>query len=225
MSARLASLRRVINRSGWDLCRYRIFYGALNREDVDFVIDVGGNRGQFGLELRSHGYKGRLMSFEPLAAPYQALERVAAADGRWQTRRQALGRSAGEITLNVFADDRFSSANVMKEAHTEQVGCETVKLGTLDAAWDSLEIGQGRVFLKIDTQGFEEDVLAGAEGCLEQLCGVQLEVAWRPIYENQWKAEAAISYLDRFGFRPVLMRRGFDDGRWDRECDMIFWRS
>lgn len=79
---------------------------ALNRFDVDLVLDVGANVGQFASELRSVGYKGNLVSFEPLSAAHNTLTVAARRDSMWQVHRavplaimMAKSRLTSRVTL------------------------------------------------------------------------------------------------------------------------------
>ena len=73
-------IRRTANRIGIDMHRHRPqetetgrLSAMLENHSVDLVLDVGANIGQFALALREAGYKGRLLSFEPLSAEHTQL--------------------------------------------------------------------------------------------------------------------------------------------------------
>ncbi len=98
-SGGVAGIRRMVRARGWDLVRYPggrhadHLRGLLLVElGVDLVIDVGANVGQYGTQLRDWGYRGRIMSFEPMRDEYAALSRLAEADGNWDTTRCSPGR-------------------------------------------------------------------------------------------------------------------------------------
>src|SRR5271157_5196955 len=75
------SLERAPNRLGapYHLARLLEIYRA------DCVLDVGANRGQFASMLRGAGYRGPLVSFEPVPEAYVELARLAAKDPLWTT--------------------------------------------------------------------------------------------------------------------------------------------
>ena len=117
----MTSLKEVVAASaravGVDLVRFRSVRHAFGRRarlmttlGVDLVIDVGANRGQFGLEIRRGGYAGRIVSIEPLAAPYEQLSRLASRDERWVAIRSAVGPRGGSATMHVAANDGASSS-------------------------------------------------------------------------------------------------------------------
>ncbi len=68
---------------------------------ITTVLDVGANVGQFAELLRLMGYRGKIISFEPLRAAYQELAAKAAADGNWEAHNFALGMQCGHATINV----------------------------------------------------------------------------------------------------------------------------
>ena len=80
-----------------------------DRYAVDCVLDVGANRGQYGHELRQAGYRGRLMSFEPVEHLCRELQQAAAGDATWSAHCMALGRETGAFDINVTRHDVFTS--------------------------------------------------------------------------------------------------------------------
>src|SRR6516162_3730174 len=81
----------------------------LDRARIDLVIDVGANVGQFALALRYIGYRGEILSFEPIPDAYAALARRMRGDERWHGRPIAIGDRVGEDTFNIMASPDYSS--------------------------------------------------------------------------------------------------------------------
>ena len=83
-----------------------------------------------------------------------------------------------------------------------------------------------RIFLKIDTQGFERRVLEGAEAILDRIAMVQLELAWKPSYQGQTVLTEMMSLMDQKGFQPVQVDPAWvDRGQVIREIDVVFARA
>jgi len=111
----------------------------------------------------------------------------------------------------------------MFDDQTRIVRREKVQVRPLDAFFD--EFRDRNVFLKIDTQGFEHQVLEGAPRTLSILKGIQLEVPIVQLYENSWGLPEISSYLGNRWFalsqiRPVAYRG--DDPVSLLEVDCIF---
>lgn len=176
----------------------------LAARQVAVVLDIGANRGQFGTALRKRGYRGQIVSFEPIEAVYREIEAVAARDGNWKTHHLALGAAPGRAVLNVSRDSEFSSMLDQSPAalryHTETVviGREQVSVACLDDIYAMP--ASGAVFLKVDTQGYERFVLDGAREVLRQVVGVQMELPIVHLYENSWSLTEALTYMDDAGF-------------------------
>jgi FkbM family methyltransferase len=186
----------------------------LRKYKVDCVLDVGANKGQYAKELRKNGYTGDIVSFEPVPRFVKALEKAAARDDRWTVRQLALGRSEGTVPIHVqrtfssllpsseYGKNRFS---VLREhADVDQVD---VPLRRLDVILDELleptrarGIENPRVFLKMDTQGFDLEVFGGLGDRAADIVGLQSEVALLLIYESMPRMPESVATYEAAGF-------------------------
>lgn len=233
------AVRSLLHRFGLDLTdhpkpHWRQLKRLLDHFGVTLVLDVGANVGQYAGYLRTAGYGGRIVSFEPLADAHAALSRRAAGDAGWTVApRMALGASEGEIEINVSGDRDMSSllpmrAEILAVSPTSRtVAREKVRLATLDSVFDDYARADDRVLLKIDTQGYERQVLDGAARSLPRLAGLQLELSLVPLYEGETTWLAMIEELARHGFEPRLIIPGYFDRHLERllQVDGVFFRA
>lgn len=189
----------------------------LDRLEVDCVIDVGANRGQYHDQLRDAvGYRGRIVSVEPMSALATGLEtRANREDPLWEIHACALGATPGSARLNVMATDVFSSflqpaAGNTFAAANSVVREEEVEVRTLSSLVADLRARHDirRPFLKLDTQGFDLEVLRGGEDVLPSIPGLQTEVAIQPLYAGMPTLEDTLAALKRYhydiaGFAPI----------------------
>lgn len=176
---------------------------------VDLVVDVGANEGQFGRALRRI-YAGELLSFEPASAPYAALAATAAADGRWRTERSGLGAETATLELAVSALSVLNSFLPASRYGAECFGdriratrTEPVPVHRLDEALPKLvpDWEARRIFLKMDTQGFDLQVFEGAARILGRVVALQSEVSVRPLYDGMPGWIESLSTFEAAGFR------------------------
>ena len=197
-------LRRGILVTGYPLQR------CLGLIKPSVVLDVGANVGQYGRELRDMGFGGVIHSFEPFAPAFRELERVAAASaprGRWHVHNYGLGEHDGVREMFVARESVFNSLRRPQDSaslwHPGITGVDTteVRLRTLDSVWQELGMSHERVFLKMDTQGSELEVLRGGDRALGDVAGIQLEVSLTPLYRDQPCIEDVVPVLRRAGFQ------------------------
>jgi FkbM family methyltransferase len=182
---------------------------------VDCVIDVGANAGQYATMLRRDArFKGLILSFEPNPSVFAELERCAASDPNWHCYNIALSDRDETVPFNIMEADQFSSLNAPAEgqdaifesrnriARTVDVACRT-----LDSLWPDLRIRYGikAPLLKMDTQGHDCAVCAGATETLGLMAGIQTELAVRPIYAGATGYDEMIALLAEAGFSPNAM--------------------
>ena len=176
---------------------------------ITTVLDVGANVGRYGRTLRESGYRGRLVSFEPLTKPQAVLGAAAAADPLWDTMQVAVSDEDGTAEINVASADVWSSLLPTHEdsstEHARTTATETVRTAQLD----SLDVLDGTpTWLKLDVQGFELHALRGAERSLPRIAGVECEMVLETFYEGQASVRDVIDFLYDHGFRLVAVDNG-----------------
>jgi FkbM family methyltransferase len=198
---------------------------------IDTVFDVGAARGGFAKELRQFGYAGRIVSFEPMAAAYADLSAAAGDDASWTTLHTALGDAAGRQTINIASNSDSSSLLAMEDEHraaaphVDYVGTEEIDVARLDDVAPAHLPSGARSFLKIDTQGFEKQVLAGGATTLASCLGLQLELSFVPLYSGGMLVDEAVSFAYDAGFELVAVAQGFTSPRGPvLQADGVFFR-
>lgn len=189
---------------------------------IDCVLDVGANVGQYRDFLRNRVlYRGPIVSFEPVARNIEILKQRARGDRLWSIEGYALASAAGMRTINVAAETEFSSflpADYSKLPRLERFNtvdhAETVEVRTLGDVFPRLRdrLKFRRVYLKLDTQGYDIEVLRGGLGVLAEICALQTEASLIGIYQGMPNYLDAIQFLgahafDVTGFFPVQRDR------------------
>ncbi len=227
-----STVHSALRRAGISLVPYPLQV-VLRQIRPDVVLDVGANTGQYGLELRKRGFRGQLLSFEPLADAHAELAAHARGDAAWRTFHTALGAETGEATIHRASNSASSSlrapAAAMHDAapHLSFDGTESIRVQRLDDLAPDLLAPGARAFLKVDTQGFELDVLRGAEASLEHMVAVQLESSLSPLYQGQPPMEEVLAWMRARGWAPGWLHPAYwtaGDRRW-MEADVLFVRA
>lgn len=234
-------LRRLTRRLGFDVSpfpgaaqHWERIVSLLQAHDIGCVFDIGANTGQYARALRSNGYERNIVSFEPLSVVRAELERHAAEDDRWQIAPQtAVGAEPGEVEINISAESDMSSVLPLDDTAQDRLassrmrGRETVPVTTVASILDTYAQDAHGVFLKSDTQGFEDQVLDGIGESWDRITGLQLELSLQPIYEGQPDHLPLVHRLAIKGFRPHLIVPGYWSRHYGRmlEYDAVFFRG
>ncbi len=217
-SAVKTAVRNVTRRLGYDLVPFGDSFRDLQRRalaTVPHVLDVGANTGQYADLLRSLGYNGTITSYEPGSAAFGVLSRRAAGEPLWDVRQLALSSEPGKFTLHLAGNSVSSSLLDIRAEHVDAapasrtVTTEVVCADTLDAQLASLPASDSGWWLKIDTQGFEMQVLRGAEAVLRRLAWIQCELSLADLYAEQADWLVLAGWLRERAFRLAHIEPGF----------------
>ena len=205
--------RRLLIKAGFDIVRTdhnpapaarRV--RLLREHGIDLVFDVGANIGQYGWELREHGYAGRIVSFEPLSGPFRELAGLSAKLPPWTAVNIGLGDRSGMATIHVAGNSECSSLlplsarQIAADASVRYVAEEQVQLSTLREVWDDHCGPDDRAYVKIDAQGFERNIIRGAGPVLAKALGIQLELSFTPLYEGERPFQETVDEMRSLGF-------------------------
>lgn len=178
--------------------------------EVDCVLDVGANVGQYAQSLRRMGFNGHIVSFEPMARAFTALAKAAEDDPKWHCLNIALGDVSEDKTIKTIPDfDVFSSFRPLNDyAHTRWKDTrrsqdETVRVERLDGQIETIRrlTACSSVHLKLDTQGYDLQVFRGASGALEPINSMQSELAYIHLYEELPDVSLVMKEYESQGFR------------------------
>ena len=195
-----------------------IFSYHLGRMDIRRVLDIGANSGQFCETLRGMGYGGEILSVEPQAKAHEALLEATRKDDLWcALPRQATGAVRGFVDLNISENSVSSSlrpvhANHIKaEPTTAQVRKERV---FASRSGDLLKghLMAGIEALKIDVQGFEDQVLEGYRPWLSTVRLLLVELSMVECYEGApdlFTLDRRI--VDELGFSRISLEPAYYD--------------
>jgi len=232
-------INRMLRMLGMELRKYMpesSDMARMNRlflyNQIDLVLDVGANKGQYAKYLREAGYAGRIVSFEPLSTAYAALLKASKKDPRWDVApRAAIGNKDGEIKINISKNSESSSALPIHELHVQAspnsayIDSEIVKLYKLDSiAEHYLNDTYQAIYLKMDVQGFELQVLEGASRILPRVKMLQLELSLVPLYQGEPLIRTMLEKVDALGYELYAVIPGFTDMKSGRllQLDGIF---
>jgi FkbM family methyltransferase len=218
-------IKKIIYKFGFDLYRFSPssspqmqINSLLKKEKINIIFDIGSNIGQFAKDLRSAGYADQIVSFEPLSTAHEKLIDIAKKDKKWFVHDQgAIGAYDGKITINISKNLVSSSILPIKDTHliaapsSEYISSEIVLMYMLDSISEQYLKEDSRLFIKIDVQGSEWNVLDGAKNTILKARGIICELSLVPLYNNQRLWREIVDRLDAEGFMLWALQRGLTD--------------
>ncbi|WP_329119662.1 FkbM family methyltransferase [Streptomyces sp. NBC_01465] len=231
--------RKAVRSAGIDVSRHRTpgveLVKLMKRFEIDLVLDVGAHTGGYGTMLRQAGFRGRIVSFEPLSRPRAELRHVSAADPDWTVLPYALGEVTGTATMNVAGNGGASSSLLAMlprhraaAPHAAYTGAQPADMRRLDEIWEQIVAPGERVFLKMDVQGYEGRVLGGAGERAAECAGIQTETSFVPLYEDGLLFNDALALAQgELGMTLMSVVPGFTDPRHGQmlQCDLVLFRE
>ncbi|HET6567751.1 MAG TPA: FkbM family methyltransferase [Rhodothermales bacterium] len=233
-------IKRALRSTGYDVIQFDCVSSKDARRSkllaaygIDLVFDVGAHDGVYARHLRKNGYKGRIVSFEPRQHSFRELARHADSDPLWEVENVGLGSAPEVATLNISRNRQSSSLLPMLPRHleanyqSEYVTQEQIEVTTFDCVFRRYFRASDRPYLKMDTQGYERQILDGAAESLREVVGVQMEMSLVPLYEGERLFTEAITFMSQAGFTLMSIEPGFCDARTGQllQVDGLFFRA
>jgi FkbM family methyltransferase len=202
---------------------------------INCVLDVGAFHGEYAAQMRSWGFAGRLISFEPVPDAFEQLQRSMGHDPLWQGKPYGLSDASGVARMNTYAVGQFNSLLSLKaesesayKLDSSRNGTVNIQLHRLDEVLPDLlrDLPDPRVFVKTDTQGHDTKVIQGASGVLHDIVGFQAELPAVKLYEGMASMSEALDLFGELGFVPVGFYpvNTFSEHQVSPEFDVMFVR-
>jgi len=169
--------------------------------DINCVIDVGANRGQYAHELRAIGYTGYIISFEPIQQEFSVLSKSFCKDSKWTGYQIALGSENKITNINVSKLTVMSSIlDIIRDNRPTTI--QRIEVKRLDDLFTEIikNIACPNIFLKMDTQGYDLEVFKGSKQCLSYIRGIQSEISVQPLYRGMPHYTESLSVYEEAGF-------------------------
>ena len=234
-------IKKIFNDFGLEITRYlpgQSSSGYLVKSfisnDIDLVLDVGANSGQFSCSIIKAGYSGRVISFEPLEEAFKMLLQNSSPYKNWGIYpRCAIGEKNKIIEINISHNSVSSSVLDILESHvaaapnSKYVGTQLVEMHALDDIFPEICGEAKSCFIKIDTQGYEWEVLDGAMKILPSINGLLIELSLLPLYKGQKLLEDYLARLNEMGFSCWGYQPAFIDPNTGRmmQVDALFYKK
>lgn len=177
---------------------------------IDCVLDVGANSGQYGEFLKNKVlYAGLIISFEPDPHTYKKLVETSKKYHNWETYNLALGNEVGTLPFNIMKNRAFNSFLTPDSTSTSEYSelnsienTINVDISTLNIMIQKIKKHQklNKIFLKIDTQGYDLNVFYGSLLYKNSIIGIQTEVSVTPIYKNMPSFQDSIALFRTNGY-------------------------
>jgi FkbM family methyltransferase len=178
--------------------------------DVDCIFDVGANYGQYAHMVRHRAkFNGLIISFEPIPHAAAALREKAASDPKWIIEEEALAAHDGKQAFNLMRASEFSSLSAPRHDEVDifrdwnrVAESIIVKTETLTNAYHRLKkvYNFQRPFLKLDTQGYDLEIVTHAQDVIKEFIGLQSELAVKKIYATSTDFREALTIYEQCGF-------------------------
>lgn len=204
-------VKKLLRSRGYDIVSYDTPFHRMRRKKllsslgITLVIDIGANVGQYGETLRNLGYKGRIASFEPQYLAFHELSRRAYCDHDWLTVKAAVGKEGGEADIFITENSVSSSLREPTEVNTikpEHQVKEVDRVPVIQAEKAIRSFYRGdRLWLKIDAEGSERDIVDGSGDALRLATVVQMELSSVERYRGETLIPAMMAVMAEKGFR------------------------
>ena len=177
---------------------YAPWENLFKHADIDLILDVGANSGQTYESFRWAGFKGPICSFEPNPEMFKQLAKQPGE--QWQRLPYALSSLTGQAEFFITDND---NSNGLQAPLLEKLKVKSkinVQTYRLDELWSRENFSARNVFLKIDTEGHDMEVVKGASGILDRIHLIMMETSPLPRYQGEPPFSVVVNNMNDMGF-------------------------
>jgi FkbM family methyltransferase len=187
---------------------------------IDRIIDVGANEGQFAFMARYAWPRARIDCFEPDPDAFSRLKENHGTDNLITFYNGAIGSESKELLLNL--GETSAQNSLLRERGKSSQGTITVPVKTLDEIYPFFE--EGITLLKIDVQGYELEVLKGSKELLKKIKFVLLEISLDDLFEGGIEIDTIWSFMKNQNYKYHSVIDQYRDSMSQRilQMDVIF---
>jgi FkbM family methyltransferase len=233
-------IKYLLWKIGYDISKFAPTNNPLARRKkiydyykIEVILDIGANSGQYARQTRALGYSGKIISFEPLSKAFQLLKTSAKKDTKWDVYNFAIGDSDKENRINISENSYSSSLLEMLPSHlksspeSKYIGHEEIVVKRIDSIFSDICKSVNGIYMKIDTQGFEKNVINGAEASLGQIDTIQMEMSLVSLYKGELLFPEMCLLMESKGYTLISIEPGFTDQNSGQllQVDGIFHRT
>lgn len=196
------TLKNIFKSIGYDLVRLDggLGYGSSENEllkflketQVDLILDIGANKGQFGKAMYNFGYDNKILSFEPLSAMHKMLKETSESFPNWHVYEQCtIGEKETTTTINIsnlvgnssILPIKSTEYNVQNSHYVEKEEVKQITLASLNKD-DNVKSAKN-IFVKMDVQGYEHFILNTLKETNYNIVGFYIEMSLVKLYDGQ----------------------------------------
>ncbi|HVI44175.1 MAG TPA: FkbM family methyltransferase [Chitinophaga sp.] len=176
--------------------------------ELQTVLDVGANQGQFALAATHFYPNASIHAFEPVPETYAVLQRNTRRSSNIHTYNFALGSNTGTLEFYSNAYSHASSALEVSELQrktlpfTANVQQIEVPVKRLDEWLQGIRVN-APLLLKLDVQGFEKEVLKGAANCMDRVDYLLFETSFVAMYNGEPLFDEMHNYVKSLDFEFI----------------------
>jgi FkbM family methyltransferase len=173
--------------------------------NIQTIIDVGANTGQFAAEIHAILPEAAIYSFEPLRECYDSLVDNMSHVPKFRAFNFALGSENSQIEMH--RSDFTPSSSILRMSDlcrqafpfTSKDTIEQIAVRKLDHVTRDLDLAEN-ILIKIDVQGFEDKVIAGGIRTVQIAKLLIVEMSFENLYDDQPLFDTIYETMKRIGF-------------------------
>mgnify|MGYP003434643635 FL=1 len=187
--------------------------------EINKILDIWANIGQYAQSMREQGFRGEIISFEPLCNAFEYLKNQAEKDSKWKVHNMAIGNIDWTALINVAKNSQSSSILEMLPLHIKVapdsvfIGTENIVMRKLDTIIDEFYDEGDNILLKIDAQWYEKNILDGAVRAIKNIRWIKLEMSMVPLYKWETLFEDMIKYVQSKNFILFSLEYTYSDAQ------------